>query len=69
MAVEISRVAVFGASSKGFRFEVHRDEEKDREVYKAGEKLEQARFRKGSLGSQVFDRLSGVGGPYAPTEK
>jgi hypothetical protein len=58
MAVRVSRVAPFGRGSTGYRFEVHRDEEMDRQVYEAGRALEQARFRKGSMGQRVFDRLS-----------
>ena len=58
MAVKVSRVASFGAGSTGYRFEVHRDEEMDRQVYENGRELERARFRKGSMGQRVFDRLS-----------
>jgi hypothetical protein len=58
MAVEVSRVAPFGPGSKGYRFEVHRDEKMDRKVYEAGRILEKARFRKGSLGQRMFERLS-----------
>jgi hypothetical protein len=58
MAVNISREAPFGAGSKGYRFSVHRDEEKDRQIYEAGRKLEETRFRKGSLSQLMFERLS-----------
>jgi hypothetical protein len=61
MAVEISREAQFGPGSKGFRFAVRHDEGVDRHFYETGRKLEDARFRKGSMGQRIFDRLSGNG--------
>jgi hypothetical protein len=58
MAIYVSRVASFGQGSRRFRFEVRRDEKKDRRLYEIGRRLEKARFRKGSLGQQMFERLS-----------
>lgn len=58
MAVEVRRVVEFGPGSKSYEFEVYRNDEADRRIYETGRKLEQARFREGSLGQQMFDRLS-----------
>ena len=60
MAVEIGREVSFGAGSKGFRFETRRNKKKDRAVYKVGQYLEAARYKKGSLGQRIFDRLSQI---------
>ncbi len=61
MAVRITREAQFGPGSKGFRFEVRDDQSADHDFYETGRKLEDARFRKGSMGQRIFDRLSGNG--------
>lgn len=58
MAVKISRVITFGPGSKGFRFRNYEDAIADRKQYEAGCRLEQARFREGSLGGKIFARLS-----------
>jgi hypothetical protein len=67
MAVEISREAQFGRGSKGFRFELRHDEKKDRHLYETGRQLEAERFRAGSIGQRMFDRLTAPGHtPSAP---
>jgi hypothetical protein len=66
MAVEIRREAHFGQGSKGFRFELREDEGMDRRFYETGRELEAARFREGSLGQRIFDRLSANGHTAPP---
>jgi hypothetical protein len=57
MAVRIIREISFGAGSKGFLFENHRDRAGDRKQYQQGVSLEKVRFREGSLAQRLFQRF------------
>jgi len=69
MAVEVTRVAVFGPGSTGYRFKVLVDKEMDLQLYKIGRELEQARFTKGTLGQRMFDRLGSATLKERPNDK
>jgi hypothetical protein len=58
MGVKISREMPLGAGSRGFRFRNHQDAIADQKQYDEGRILEKARFREGSLGRKIYDRLS-----------
>ncbi len=58
MGVKISRKMLFGAGSRGFRFENHKDTVEDQRQYEEGRALEEGRFRKGSLAQRFYALLS-----------
>jgi hypothetical protein len=58
MAVKVSRIAQFSSGSRGFRFEVQRDEAEDHRVFNIGHGLEKGIDRQGSLGQKILERLS-----------
>ncbi len=67
MGVKISREMPFSVGSRGFRFRNHEDVVADQKQYEEGCTLEQARFRRGSLAQQIYQRLSsdGILGAYS----
>lgn len=58
MSVRISRKISFGPGNRGFQFTNRRDNVADQKVYDDGRVLEKERFREGSLGRKIYDRLS-----------
>jgi hypothetical protein len=57
MALKIVREMELSSGSKGFRFRNHEDRTADEKQYKKGRTLEKARFRQGSLGQKIYERL------------
>jgi len=60
MALKIIREKELDPGSKGFRFRNHEDRIADERQYKRGRTLEKARFRRGSLGQKIYERLSSL---------
>jgi hypothetical protein len=58
MALKIVREMELSPGSKGFRFRNHEDTIADEKQYKKGRTFERARFRQGSLGQKIYERLS-----------
>ena len=58
MALKIICEAPLGPGHKAFRFLNHEDRNADQMWYEDGRALEKARFREGSLGQKIFERLS-----------
>ena len=60
MALKIVREMELSPGSKGFRFRNHKDRIADQRHYRKGRSLEKARFRRGSLGQKIYERLSSL---------
>jgi len=60
MAIRITRQVSFGTHTRAFRFEVFRDEAQDKKIYELGCELEKERFREGSLGQKIYERIKGA---------
>jgi hypothetical protein len=58
MALRIVREMPLGSGSKGFRFENHEDSTADQKQYEEGRSLEESRFRDGTLGQKIYNRLA-----------
>lgn len=58
MALKISRTVPLGPGSTGFRFENSTDTVDDQRCYEEGRQLERARFRRGSLAQQIYERMT-----------
>jgi hypothetical protein len=58
MALRIVREMPLGPGSRGYRFENQEDNAADQQQYEEGCTLEEARFREGSLGQKIYERLS-----------
>jgi len=58
MAVKISRDIPLSVGSRAFSFQNQGDRIADQKQYDEGRRLENARFRNGSLAQKIFDRLS-----------
>lgn len=69
MAIRVVKESAFGRLSRGFRFENHEDKATDSKLYDLGRNLENARFKQGSLGQKIFDRLSTSSKARIPSKK
>lgn len=60
MAVKVIHEMELSSGSKGFRFRNHKDRVADQREYRKGRNFEKARFRRGSLGQKIYERLSSL---------